>query len=79
MNGVMWEIKSPKGNSKTYTIQTQFKKAAKQSPALIIDGRRTKLTDSIIQKQMAAELKRRSRVKKALFITKSGKVIENLK
>lgn len=79
MNGVMWEIKSPQGKSIAYTIQSQFRKGVRQSHALVIDGRRTTLTDSFIERQVVAELRRRSRVKKVIFITKSTKVIEYLK
>lgn len=79
MNGIMWEIKSPKGNSVTSTIQAQFKRGAKQSRSLIIDGRRTKLTDTYIQKQIILELRHRSRIKRVIYITKSSKVNENLR
>jgi hypothetical protein len=33
MDGLLWEIKSPKGDSK-YTLQRAFKEALKQSPIL---------------------------------------------
>ena len=74
MNGLSWEIKSPTGSSRKSTIEYQFK-GLKQSRNLIIDGRRTKLDDEFILKQISSEIARHSRIGKILFITKSGKVI----
>jgi hypothetical protein len=73
MSGLMWEIKSPTGASRRLTIQGQFK-GLKQSRNLVIDGRRTKLSDSLIQKQIATEIARHTRVGNILFITKSQQV-----
>lgn len=75
MNGVMWEIKSPTGNSKKSTVEYQFK-GLKQSRNLIIDGRRTKLSDTFIKRQITLEITRHSRVGRIIFITKSDKIVE---
>jgi len=75
MNGVMWEIKSPTGNSRKSTVEYQFK-GLKQSRNLVLDGRRTRLSDVFIESQIRQEIVRHSRVGKVLFIAKSGKVIE---
>lgn len=75
MSGIMWEIKSPTGNSKKSTIEYQFK-GLKQSRNLIIDGQRTKLSDMFIKSQIKLEATRHTRVGKIIFITKSGKIIE---
>jgi hypothetical protein len=75
MNGLMWEIKSPTGASRKATIEYQFK-GLKQSRNLIIDGRRTKLEDEFIQKMIATEISKHSRVGRVLFITKKSLIIE---
>lgn len=76
MNGNLWEIKSPQGNSKLNTIKEQFKKGTKQSKFIVIDGRRTKLSDVFIQKQIVFEMRNRPRTKKTIYINKSKEVIE---
>jgi hypothetical protein len=76
MKGLEWEIKSPIGTSMKYTIKEQFKRASKQAKNIIIDGRRTKLPDDFIEKAIKNELKTRRRINRALFITKSKKIIE---
>ncbi len=75
MNGVMWEIKSPIGSSTKSTLQAQFR-GLKQSRNLIIDGKRTKLDDVLLQKQISVEIAKHHRVGRVLFITKDAKIIE---
>ena len=75
MLGVQWEIKSPKGDSKT-TIGNQFQFATKQSKRIILDTRRTKLDYEYIVKKVLIEIKKRSSIKKVVLIDKSGKIIE---
>ncbi len=59
MDGILWEIKSPTGKSK-YTIQNQFKRAAKQSKSVIIDTRRLKMS----QREALREIKKQSSIRK---------------
>ena len=73
--GVLWEFKSPIGNSKKSTIQAQFN-GLKQSRNLVIDGRRTKLDDALIQRQIQREIAEHKRVGRILFVTKSAEIIE---
>lgn len=75
MNGIMWEIKSPTGNSKKSTVEYQFK-GLKQSRNLVLDGRRTRLDDVFLRSQIKQEIARHSRVGRVLFISKSDAVIE---
>ena len=75
MNGLMWEIKSPTGNSRKSTVEYQFK-GLKQSRNLVLDGRRTSLSDAFIRRQIEQEIARHSRVGRVIFITKSSTVIE---
>lgn len=67
--GILWEIKSPIGNSKT-TIDKQVKDAVKQSLSIIIDGSRTSLSDIKIQQLLNKELLRHKRIKRLLFVDK---------
>lgn len=75
MNGLLWEIKGPTGNSRKSTVEYQFK-GLKQSRNLVIDGRRTRLADIFVLDQVKKEMTRHVRVGKVIFITKTDKVIE---
>lgn len=76
MNGVIFEIKSPTGNSRN-TVRNQFDRASSQhASGLVLDGRRTKLDDTTLKKQIARELVMRHRIKRVIFITKSRKILE---
>ncbi|MDR0854387.1 MAG: hypothetical protein LBN34_08450 [Clostridiales Family XIII bacterium] len=75
MNGMMWEIKSPKGNSREHTIKRQFRNAKGKNQYLIIDGRRTKLDDKFIIGRIRFELELHPSVRKLIFIAKDKKVL----
>ena len=76
MNGIIFEIKSPTGNSR-HTVRNQFDRASSQhASGLILDGQRTKLDDATLKKQIMRELTMRHRIKRVIFITKSQKVLE---
>jgi len=74
MLGILWEMKSPIGTSKS-TIGNQFRVAAKQARHIVIDTRRTMLEYENIEKMVIFELKNRPSVKKVVLIDKSNKVI----
>ncbi|MDR0887182.1 MAG: hypothetical protein LBM97_00605 [Candidatus Nomurabacteria bacterium] len=76
MNGVEWEIKSPMGKSKKYTIVDQFKKASKQSKSIVLDCRRTLLPDDFILKQIERKLNEHKSIKRVIFIGKDEKILE---
>lgn len=78
MNGNIWEIKSPTGVSR-HTVEYLFKKALHQSRHIVIDGRRTKLTDQVIQTKIGASIHMHPRVERVIFISKQKRVIEILK
>ena len=78
MLGVNWEIKCPKGNSKS-TIRNQFRRASGQSKNIIIDTRRTKLKYKNIEKSVLFELSKRPYVKRLILIDQSENVIEILR
>jgi hypothetical protein len=75
MQGLEWEIKSPTGKSKN-TIECQMKRAAKQSGYMVFDGRRTPISDTDIENGLLSELKKRTSIKKLIFITKPSVVVE---
>lgn len=75
IQGVIWEMKSPEGDSKKNTIERQFKKGTKQSRNVVLDTRRTKLDDLEIEKKVLFEVKKRTSIKKVIMINKSKKVI----
>lgn len=74
--GVVWEIKSPTGNSIKSTIKRQFK-GLKQSRSLIIYTVRTKLDDILIIQQVKKE-STFHRIDRIKIITKTGRVIDIL-
>ena len=75
MRGVIWELKSPKGDSKT-TIGTQFRRGSMQAKNIVLDSRRTKLKYEIIEKQAIIEAKQRTNLNRVILIDKFGKVVE---
>jgi hypothetical protein len=75
MNGVMWEIKSPLGWSARSTVEFQFRSGLRQARSLVIDGRRTKLEDGLLQRQITAEKRRHRRCDRVIYISKDGKVV----
>ena len=78
MNGVAWEIKSPKGKSRS-TIGTQFSRASKQSNNIIIDTRHTKLRYERIETIVKFEMKKRHTVRKVILIKKPKIIVEFFK
>jgi hypothetical protein len=75
MQGAMWEIKTPEGASK-YTIQKQIRRASKQAKNIVIDTRRTKLSDIRIEKDVQTEINRRHNIRKVILINKFDKIVE---
>ena len=77
MDGHLYEIKSPTGMSKKHTVKRQFDKATMQRAyGLVFDSRRTKLPDNYLLSEIRRELNSRRRIKKVIFISKSGVVVE---
>ena len=75
MNGQMWELKSPISNSRRRCVSIRLDKAKIQSHNIIFDGRRTKLGDDFLRKQLISELEKRSSIRRLLFITKKSDII----
>jgi hypothetical protein len=75
MNALEWEMKSPNGNAKR-TIRNNLDLAKAQSPNIIIDTRRTKLSDEWIEEELKRQYTIKKRIYRLLMIAKNGKVIE---
>jgi len=75
MSGVLWEIKSPEGNSKA-TIGRILKRASKQSRNIVIDCCRTIMPDETITKALRFELSKRQQIKRVVLITKNKEIVE---
>jgi len=72
MLGAEWEIKTPKGASKS-TIYKQFRRASKQAKNIIIDTRYTKLKYERIEKSVQIELEKRQSIRKVIFVNSQSK------
>ena len=77
VNGVKWEIKSPKGNGKK-TIDNNFRAARGQSRNIVMDLRRIKMHQSKASARINFFLSTPHHFKRVLVITKSKKIIEIL-
>ena len=76
LDGVEFEIKSPESfNSNTF--EHKLKDATKQSPNLVIDSSRIKkVRDAKIRSFLVNQAKKQKQIKKMLFITKQGRIID---
>lgn len=72
---VLWELKCPTGSGKM-TIQTQLKRAVKQSHNVILDTSRTKLSDGFVEKEVKRIMRRTRSVKRLIIINKRRELIE---
>lgn len=76
LDGVEFEIKSPK-TDKANSLEHIIKSALEQSPNIIIDISRMRRANNIqIRRFLVTQARVRKRIKKMLFITKDGQVID---
>lgn len=71
IDGIISEIKSPLGSSKN-TIDSNVRKAEKQSSRMVLDNSCSGLSDSQALEQLERSLQFRKGVEEVLFIEKSG-------
>lgn len=76
MNGRPWELKSPTGSSLSSVLRRQLRRGVHQSRYIIIDTRRTKISDVFIIRGVERYLANSRRVKSVIIITKDQKVLE---
>lgn len=75
MDGLMWEMKAPKGDGK-WVISNIIKKAERQSENLIIDLRRSKLSQDKSISLLMREFEHSKRLRRMKIITKSRSIID---
>ncbi len=76
MNGIKWEIKSPK-TDKLSALERNLKRASRQSGHIIIDTRRMKkIHDSTVQRFLVQKLKQQKTIKQILLINRKHQVID---
>ena len=76
INGISWEIKAPKGNSRN-TIKHSFQNALHQSQNIILDLRRCKLQQSIAIKEAELHFKLSKRVQRMKIIIYDEQSLRN--
>ena len=77
LDGVKYEIKSPKTNN-TNTIEHRLKEAVRrQSCNLIVDSSRLKgMSDQSLQNWLIARCRKQPQIKRMLFVNKRGQIID---
>lgn len=75
MLNLAWEMKTPMGNSKT-TIFNAIKRGAKQSRYLVIDLRRTRISDDRALKDIRASMAKTTSIQRVMVINKDSSIID---
>ena len=75
MDGIVWEIKSPKGSS-SRTIENNLRTALKQSENIIIDLRRIKLDEHKSISQIKKLFNVSKKIKRILIISKEQVLLD---
>ena len=78
INGISWEIKSPKGEGKSLMKNT-IQKACKQSCNVIVDMKRTKRHQGKCLHELQREFTHSKTLKRIKIITKSREIIDWVK
>ncbi|MBQ3835442.1 MAG: hypothetical protein II816_08025 [Elusimicrobia bacterium] len=78
MDGQLWEIKSPEGNSNR-TIENNLRCALKQSTNIIIDLRRIKVDETKAISQIKKQFVFSKSIRKIVIIKKNSKVLDILR
>ncbi len=75
MDGLLWEIKSPKGSS-SRTIENNLRTALKQSKNIIIDLRRIKIDETKAISQIAKQFKYSKLIREIIIIKQNKEIID---
>lgn len=76
IDGILWEMKSPTSD-KTKQIEKRLREGAKQSPYVVFDSRRMKrLPDDVIRREVEKQLRQIKALKRVLYVTKHGEIID---
>ena len=73
MDGLLWEIKSPKGSS-SRTIENNLRCALRQSKNIIIDLRRIKIDETRAISQIKKQFDQSKSIKNIVIIKKNSKI-----
>ena len=73
MDGILWEIKSPKGSS-SRTIENNLRCALRQSKNIIIDLRRIKIDETKALSHIRKQFNHSKSIKNILIIRKNSKI-----
>ncbi|WP_372518495.1 hypothetical protein [Candidatus Ruminimicrobiellum ovillum] len=75
MDGLLWEIKSPKGSS-SRTIENNLRTALKQSKNIIIDLRRIKIDETKAISQIAKQFKYSKLIREIIIIKQNKEILD---
>ena len=75
MNGIKWEMKSPKGQGR-WLLENTIKDAIKQSPNVVIDLARIKIHQTKCLQELEKQFYKTKGVKYLKIITKTRKIID---
>ena len=75
MDGLLWEIKSPKGSS-SRTIENNLRTALKQYKNIIIDLRRIKIDETKAISQIAKQFKYSKLIRKIIIIKQNKEILD---
>ena len=76
MDNLVWESKSPTGNSTRMTIDRILHKAVKQSENIVIDLRRTKIPDTQSIRYIKERFIRSRRIRRLLVVTRAEELLD---
>ncbi|MBQ3834282.1 MAG: hypothetical protein II816_02030 [Elusimicrobia bacterium] len=75
MNNILWEIKSPKGNS-SRTIENNLRCALKQSKYIVIDLRRIKIDETKAIAQIKKQFVQSKIIKNIIIIRQNQEILD---
>lgn len=75
MDGLLWEIKSPKGSS-SRTIENNLRTALKQSKNIIIDLRRIKIDETRAISQIMKQFKFSKLINRIILIKQNKEILD---
>jgi len=75
IDDILWELKSPQGTGKN-NIQRQLQYASHQSVNIIIHASRSKMHSARIRREVERQFNIVRSVKRLVFISKDGEIIE---
>lgn len=75
MDGMLWEIKSPKGSS-SRTIENNLRCALRQSKNIIIDLRRIKIDETKAISQIIKQFKYSKLIRKIIIIKQNKEILD---